>query len=241
MCGGWPLLQLLSLLPRVLTITALAQLFLLGCTWVFGLFLLDLRSQVQSYTFTILNCLQGFFLFLLHCLLNKKVGFGPSRGWAGTPSPLSLSQGCPSPDLASWALQVREEYRKWACMVVGNKYSEFATSTSGSSQNQTRVRADPGVGVSDQKAAWAGLSAHGAPLSPGPQAIRVGHVTLQLWPGQQCLWPQQLSHMRKTVPFSPTTLLPLPSCPRMCLGEKELTVVAAHQTLEHTARVESQT
>lgn len=91
---------------RVLTITALAQLFLLGCTWVFGLFLLDLRSQVQSYTFTILNCLQGFFLFLLHCLLNKKV---------------------------------REEYRKWACMVVGNKYSEFATSTSGSSQNQTRV------------------------------------------------------------------------------------------------------
>lgn len=91
---------------RVLTITALAQLFLLGCTWVFGLFLLDLRSQVQSYTFTILNCLQGFFLFLLHCLLNKKV---------------------------------REEYRKWACMVIGNKYSEFATSTSGSSNNQTRV------------------------------------------------------------------------------------------------------
>ncbi|XP_019519767.1 PREDICTED: CD97 antigen isoform X2 [Hipposideros armiger] len=91
---------------RVLTITALAQFFLLGCTWGFGLFLFNPRSEVLAYTFTILNCLQGLFLFLLHCLLNKKV---------------------------------REEYRKWACMVTGNKYSEFATSTSGSSHNQTRV------------------------------------------------------------------------------------------------------
>ncbi|XP_023619731.1 CD97 antigen isoform X2 [Myotis lucifugus] len=91
---------------RVLTITAIAQLLVLGCTWVFGLFLFDPRSQVLAYAFTILNCLQGFFLFLLHCLLNKKV---------------------------------REEYQKWACMVTGNKYSDFGTSTSSSSHNQTRV------------------------------------------------------------------------------------------------------
>nr|KAF6479398.1 hypothetical protein HJG59_002494 [Molossus molossus] len=91
---------------RVLTITAIAQLLVLGCTWVFGLFLFNPRSQVLTYAFTILNCLQGFFLFLLHCLLNKKV---------------------------------REEYQKWACMVTGNKYSEFTTSTSSSSHNQTRV------------------------------------------------------------------------------------------------------
>ncbi|XP_066203014.1 adhesion G protein-coupled receptor E5 isoform X4 [Saccopteryx leptura] len=91
---------------KVLTITAIAQLFVLGGTWVFGLFLFDPRSQVLAYVFSILNCLQGFFLFLLHCLLNKKV---------------------------------REEYRKWACMVTGNKYSEFATSTSSSGPNQTRV------------------------------------------------------------------------------------------------------
>lgn len=58
---------------RVLTITAMAQLLVLGCTWVFGLFLFDPRSQVLAYAFSILNCLQGFFLFLLHCLLNKKV------------------------------------------------------------------------------------------------------------------------------------------------------------------------
>ncbi|XP_066128193.1 adhesion G protein-coupled receptor E5 isoform X2 [Saccopteryx bilineata] len=91
---------------KVLTITAIAQLFVLGGTWVFGLFLFDPRSQVLAYVFSILNCLQGFFLFLLHCLLNKKV---------------------------------REEYRKWACMVTGNKYSEFATSTTSSGHNQTRV------------------------------------------------------------------------------------------------------
>ncbi|KAI5935551.1 Adhesion G protein-coupled receptor E5 [Manis javanica] len=90
---------------RVLTITAIAQLFVLGCTWVFGLFLFDPHSWVLSYTFTILNCLQGLFLFVLHCLLNKKV---------------------------------REEYWKWASRVTGNKYSEFATSTSGTS-HQTRT------------------------------------------------------------------------------------------------------
>ncbi|XP_067589681.1 adhesion G protein-coupled receptor E5 isoform X3 [Pseudorca crassidens] len=93
---------------RVLTITAIAQLFVLGCTWVFGLFLFDQRSWVLCYVFSVLNSLQGLLLFVLHCLLNKKV---------------------------------REEYRRWACMVTGNKYSEFATSTygSGSSQSQTQA------------------------------------------------------------------------------------------------------
>uniref|UniRef100_A0A8C3WCA7 Adhesion G protein-coupled receptor E5 n=1 Tax=Catagonus wagneri TaxID=51154 RepID=A0A8C3WCA7_9CETA len=105
---------------RVLTVTAIAQLFVLGCTWVFGLLLFDARSWVLSYIFTILNCLQGFFLFLLYCLLNKKV---------------------------------REEYRKWACMVTRNKYSEFATTTSGSSSShsQTRVRTEPGADVQSRR------------------------------------------------------------------------------------------
>ncbi|XP_011808790.1 PREDICTED: CD97 antigen [Colobus angolensis palliatus] len=92
---------------RALTITAIAQLFLLGCTWVFGLFIFDNRSLVLTYVFTILNCLQGAFLYLLHCLLNKKV---------------------------------REEYRKWACLVAsGSKYSEFTSTTSGTGHNQTRA------------------------------------------------------------------------------------------------------
>ncbi|XP_058381490.1 adhesion G protein-coupled receptor E5 isoform X2 [Diceros bicornis minor] len=91
---------------RVLTITAIAQLLVLGCTWVSGLFLFDPQHRLLTYAFSILNCLQGLFLFVLYCLLNRKV---------------------------------REEYRKWACMVARNKYSEFTTSTSGSSHNQTRA------------------------------------------------------------------------------------------------------
>ncbi|XP_023373796.1 CD97 antigen isoform X5 [Otolemur garnettii] len=89
---------------RVLTITAIAQLFVLGCTWVFGLFILEEANWLWAYIFTILNCLQGLFLYVLHCLLNRKV---------------------------------REEYQKWACLVTGNKYSEFTSSSSNTSHNQT--------------------------------------------------------------------------------------------------------
>lgn len=98
----------------------------------------------------------------------------------GSP-PLPLLPGAASPDLAPWALQVREEYRKWACMVTGNKYSDFGTSTSSSSQNQTRVRANPGVGVQGQKVALgrnqSRISSYWVPLSPVPQAVGVWHVT----------------------------------------------------------------
>uniref|UniRef100_A0A5F8GUU6 Adhesion G protein-coupled receptor E5 n=1 Tax=Monodelphis domestica TaxID=13616 RepID=A0A5F8GUU6_MONDO len=94
---------------RMLTFTAMAQLCILGCTWIFGLFLFGPHSRVLAYIFTILNCFQGCFLFLLHCLLNKKV---------------------------------REEYRRWACIVTKNKYNEFSTSTT----SQSRVSAGEGLG-----------------------------------------------------------------------------------------------
>ncbi|XP_065432216.1 adhesion G protein-coupled receptor E5 isoform X4 [Chrysemys picta bellii] len=58
---------------RVLTITAIAQLCILGTTWIFGLFQFNQRTLVVSYIFTILNSLQGLFIFLLHCLLKKQV------------------------------------------------------------------------------------------------------------------------------------------------------------------------
>lgn len=88
---GTPLLHTCPLC-RVLTITAVAQLFVLGTTWVFGLFLFDPLSWVLSYTFTILNCLQGFFLYALHCLLNKKVSCG-----RGGPGASPLPRGLPLP------------------------------------------------------------------------------------------------------------------------------------------------
>ena len=34
----------------------------------------DVCMECPNDIFSILNCLQGFFLFVLYCLLNKKVG-----------------------------------------------------------------------------------------------------------------------------------------------------------------------
>ncbi|XP_019061478.1 CD97 antigen isoform X6 [Fukomys damarensis] len=100
---------------RTVTVTAVAQLFVLGCTWGFGLFLFSpetWHSTVLAYVFTVLNCLQGAFLYVLHCLLNKKV---------------------------------REEYRKWVCAVTGNKYSEFASSGGSSQQTRSLRPSESGM------------------------------------------------------------------------------------------------
>nr|XP_042703029.1 adhesion G protein-coupled receptor E3-like isoform X2 [Chrysemys picta bellii] len=58
---------------RLLTFKAIAQLFLLGCTWSLGLLQVDPAATVMAYLFTIVNSLQGAFIFLVHCLLNRQV------------------------------------------------------------------------------------------------------------------------------------------------------------------------
>ncbi|XP_075758384.1 adhesion G protein-coupled receptor E1-like isoform X2 [Pelodiscus sinensis] len=58
---------------RLLTFKAIAQVFILGCTWIFGLFQTGPAAVVMAYLFTILNSLQGVFIFLVHCLLNRQV------------------------------------------------------------------------------------------------------------------------------------------------------------------------
>ncbi|CAN9500364.1 unnamed protein product [Ophioblennius macclurei] len=52
---------------------AFALLFLLGLTWSFGLFFISEASLVMAYLFTIFNAFQGMFIFIFHCLLQKKV------------------------------------------------------------------------------------------------------------------------------------------------------------------------
>uniref|UniRef100_A0AAQ4PRT8 Uncharacterized protein n=1 Tax=Gasterosteus aculeatus aculeatus TaxID=481459 RepID=A0AAQ4PRT8_GASAC len=52
---------------------AFALLCLLGLTWTFGLFFLNESSVVMAYLFSIFNTLQGMFIFIFHCLLQKKV------------------------------------------------------------------------------------------------------------------------------------------------------------------------
>nr|KAF7425664.1 hypothetical protein H0235_008102 [Vespula pensylvanica] len=52
---------------------AIVLVFLLGLTWTFGLLYLNQESVVMAYIFTVLNSLQGLFIFVFHCVQNEKV------------------------------------------------------------------------------------------------------------------------------------------------------------------------
>uniref|UniRef100_A0A1A8NUH7 CD97 molecule n=1 Tax=Nothobranchius pienaari TaxID=704102 RepID=A0A1A8NUH7_9TELE len=58
---------------RAFTVTAVAQMCILGLMWVFGAFLFEEGMTVVEYFFTILNSLQGVLVFVMHCLLSKQV------------------------------------------------------------------------------------------------------------------------------------------------------------------------
>ncbi|CAN9510079.1 unnamed protein product [Ophioblennius macclurei] len=58
---------------RAFTVTAVAQMCILGLMWVFGAFLFQKDATVVAYIFTVLNCLQGALVFIMHCLLSKQV------------------------------------------------------------------------------------------------------------------------------------------------------------------------
>ncbi|XP_058915753.1 adhesion G protein-coupled receptor E3 [Kogia breviceps] len=63
---------------KMLTLKATAQLFILGCTWCLGILQVGPAARVMAYLFTIINSLQGFFIFLVYCLLSQQV-----RKWFG--------------------------------------------------------------------------------------------------------------------------------------------------------------
>ncbi|XP_060940383.1 adhesion G protein-coupled receptor E5 isoform X1 [Limanda limanda] len=62
---------------KAFTVTAIAQMCILGLMWVFGTLLFQEGTvhtrTVSAYIFTILNSLQGALIFILHCLLSKQV------------------------------------------------------------------------------------------------------------------------------------------------------------------------
>ncbi|XP_019348136.1 adhesion G protein-coupled receptor E3 isoform X2 [Alligator mississippiensis] len=58
---------------RLLIFKAVAHLFIMGITWVLGLFQFKELADLMAYLFTILNSIQGAFIFFVHCLLNRKV------------------------------------------------------------------------------------------------------------------------------------------------------------------------
>ena len=57
----------------MLTFKAIAQLFILGCTWCLGILQVGPAAHVMAYLFTIINSLQGVFIFLVYCLLSQQV------------------------------------------------------------------------------------------------------------------------------------------------------------------------
>ncbi|XP_039767852.1 adhesion G protein-coupled receptor L2 isoform X33 [Ornithorhynchus anatinus] len=52
---------------------AFALLCLLGLTWSFGLLFINEETVVMAYLFTVFNAFQGVFIFIFHCVLQKKV------------------------------------------------------------------------------------------------------------------------------------------------------------------------
>ncbi|XP_067674740.1 adhesion G-protein coupled receptor D1-like [Haliotis asinina] len=45
----------------------------LGVTWVFGILAFNEDTVVFQYLFAIFNSLQGFLIFVMHCILNSKI------------------------------------------------------------------------------------------------------------------------------------------------------------------------
>ncbi|CAI5679646.1 unnamed protein product [Oreochromis niloticus] len=59
---------------KAFTVTAVAQMCILGLMWVSGVFLFQEDPPVAvPYIFTIFNSLQGALVFIMHCLLSKQV------------------------------------------------------------------------------------------------------------------------------------------------------------------------
>ncbi|XP_074610692.1 adhesion G protein-coupled receptor L3-like isoform X2 [Acropora palmata] len=53
--------------------SAIVLLPLLGITWIFGVLTFNSETVAFQYLFATFNSLQGFFIFLFHCLLNSEV------------------------------------------------------------------------------------------------------------------------------------------------------------------------
>ncbi|XP_045172657.2 adhesion G protein-coupled receptor L3-like [Mercenaria mercenaria] len=46
---------------------------LMGLTWLFGIFSTNEETVVFQYLFAVFNSLQGLFIFIFHCVMNKKI------------------------------------------------------------------------------------------------------------------------------------------------------------------------
>ncbi|XP_071115253.1 uncharacterized protein [Haliotis cracherodii] len=54
---------------------------LMGVTWVFGVFSVNEDLRVFQYLFAVFNSLQGFFIFIFHCLVSRQIQDGMKNRW----------------------------------------------------------------------------------------------------------------------------------------------------------------
>ncbi|XP_022779945.1 adhesion G protein-coupled receptor L4-like [Stylophora pistillata] len=77
---------------------------LLGVTWLFGILALDRNTIVFQYLFALCNSLQGFLIFVFHCLLNseiRKVMQRKKEIWSSRRTTFFPSTTTPSPAVAA--------------------------------------------------------------------------------------------------------------------------------------------
>ncbi|KAM9095015.1 adhesion G protein-coupled receptor E1 isoform X2 [Sarcophilus harrisii] len=77
---------------RLLTFKAFAQLFILGCSWILGIFQIGPIARTMAYLFTIINSLQGTFIFIIHCVLNRQVREEYKKCFTGKVKSSTISQ-----------------------------------------------------------------------------------------------------------------------------------------------------
>ncbi|XP_072925053.1 adhesion G protein-coupled receptor E3-like [Hemitrygon akajei] len=66
---------------RTLIFKAIAQGFVLGCTWILSLFHFHSTTMILTYLFTIIHSFQGTLIFLILCVLNQQVRDGYRSCW----------------------------------------------------------------------------------------------------------------------------------------------------------------
>lgn len=168
-----------------MTFKALAHVCILGCTWGLGL-LQAQGGEVVAFIFTIVNSLQGAFIFLVHCVLNRQVrgggGQAVSRGVRGR---WGHGHGC--------CPQVTEHYRRWF-RVLGQSWKPQETPTTEMRITYVTVRA-PGPPRAPFPRAFGGAGEElmGSPLPFGP-------VSASFHPNSRPFSPRKGKDRRATAP-----------------------------------------
>ncbi|XP_006874388.1 PREDICTED: EGF-like module-containing mucin-like hormone receptor-like 2 [Chrysochloris asiatica] len=121
---------------RMLTFKAIAQLFILGCTWILGILQLGPAAQVMAYLFTIINSLQGIFIFLVYCLLSQQVReqygrwFNGARKFRSESEMYTLSSSRDMPDASKHSMfkGAHHTAKPSFCMSLINLFTQFPQS-----------------------------------------------------------------------------------------------------------------